>query len=180
MNWPAPGGFAIWLTGLPASGKTTLANELKEQLTARHIQAIVLDSDDLRAVLTPEPTYMAEERDWFYGVIAYLAAFLSENNINVLIAATANHRLYRDRARARIGRFAEVYVQCSLDVCKERDPKGIYALAEEGQAKTVPGVGAEYEPPLNPEAVVDTTNTSPTEAARTVLAQLKAQGTIPS
>ena len=174
MKQAISAGFVVWFTGLPASGKTTLANVIKELLAEQGVRVVVLDSDDLRSVLTPEPAYSEEEREWFYNVIAYLAGFLAKEGINVLIAATAHRRRYRERARERVGRFAEVYVQCSLEACKERDPNGIYALAESGVAESVPGVGADYERPLQPEATVDTTNSSPQEAARMVVAQLQA------
>ncbi len=178
MKQSKSAGFVIWITGLPSSGKTTLAKNLREQLDQRQIPTVILDSDDLRAVLTPNPAYTEEERDWFYKVIAYLAAFLAKNGINVLIAATAHRRHYRDQAREQTGRFAEVYVQCQLETCKERDPKGIYALAGSGEAQSVPGVGVKYEPPLKPEATVDTTNASPEEAAHLVLAQLQGSSVI--
>lgn len=176
MQQAQSAGFVIWFTGLPASGKTTLAKKLQEQLGKRQIRAVLLDSDDLRAVLTPNPAYTEQERDWFYNVIAYLAALLANEGVNVLIAATAHRRRYRDEARERLSRFAEVYVQCSLEACQERDPKGIYALAESGEADSVPGVGAAYERPLKAEAAVDTTTTSPQEAAQLVLAQLQEAG----
>lgn len=166
-------GFVVWFTGLPAAGKTTLAYAMQEQLRARDVRTVVLDSDDLRAVLTPEPAYTAAERDWFYAVVVYLAAWLARSGVNVLIAATANRADYRKRARRQIARFAEVHVQCALDVCRRRDPKGIYALAESGDADHVPGMGVAYEPPLNPEATVDTTVKLPAEAARAVLIQLE-------
>lgn len=166
-------GFVIWLTGLPAAGKTTLAHAMQAQLQARGVHTVVLDSDDLRAVLTPEPAYTAAERDWFYGVITYLAAWLARSGVNVLIAATANRAVYRKRARRQIARFAEVHVQCALDVCRRRDPKGIYALAEQGDADHVPGLGVAYEPPVNPEATVDTAVNLPAEAARAALIQLE-------
>jgi len=166
-------GFVVWLTGLPAAGKTALAYAMQEQLQACGVHTVVLDSDDLRAVLTPEPVYTAAERDWFYGVIVYLAAWLARSGVNVLIAATANRAVYRKRARRQIARFAEVHVQCALDVCRRRDPKGIYALAESGDADHVPGLGVAYEPPVNPEAVVDTTVRLPAEAACAALIQLE-------
>lgn len=178
MREPVQAGFVVWFTGLPASGKTTLANIMKEQLAEQGVRAVVLDSDSLRLVLTPEPAYDEAEREWFYNVIAYLASFLVQDGINVLIAATAHRRRYRERARVgvreRNGRFAEVYVQCSLEACKRRDPKGIYALAASGEAKSVPGVGTDYEWPIEPEAAVDTTDSLPEEAARIVIAQLQA------
>ena len=165
-------GFVVWCIGLPASGKTTMAREMQHQLAARGVRTVLLDSDELRNVLTPKPTYTEDERDWFYGVIAYLAAWLACAGINILIAATAHRRAYRQAARAQVERFAEVYVQCSLAECRRRDPKGIYARAQAGQAEHVPGLGSPFEPPLAPEATVDTEHLTPAEAANTVLAQL--------
>lgn len=166
-------GFVLWLTGLPASGKSSLARELRRLLAERGIRAVILDSDELRSVLTPRPMYTEDEREWFYGVIAYLGAWLAKSGVNVLIAATAHRRFYRDRAREQIERFAEVYVHCPLEVCRRRDRKGIYALAYAGRAPTVPGVGVAYEPPLNPEAVVDTAGLGPVEASIAVLSQIE-------
>lgn len=170
----ARSGFAVWLTGLPASGKSSLARELQRLLAERGVQTLILDSDDWRRILTPRPGYTESEREWFYGVIAFLARWVTRGGVNVLIAATAHRRAYRDRARAEIERFAEVYVRCPLEICQHRDPKGIYALAGTGQAERVPGVGVAYEPPLAPEALVDTSRLSPTEAAVAVLEQLHA------
>lgn len=166
-------GFAIWFTGLPASGKTALAREFRLLLAAQAIHAVVLDSDDLRAVLTPQPRYTEAERDWVYAVVVYLATWLTQGGVNVLIAATANRRAYRDQARSAIERFAEVYVRCPLAVCQARDPKGIYRQALHGQAATVPGVGSDYEPPLQPEAIIDTADNPAAESAAIVFAHLQ-------
>lgn len=166
-------GFAIWLTGLPASGKTTLAQAMQRQMAGRGISALLLDSDEMRTILTPRPTYTETERDWFYGALAGLAAWLTRNGINVLIAATANRRAYRQAARAQIKRFAEVHVQCPPETCRTRDRKGIYAAAAAGQAGHVPGIGIAFEPPLQPEMAVNTEQYKPDEAAERVLVQLK-------
>jgi adenylylsulfate kinase len=175
---PAAGkpGFAVWLTGPPASGKSTLALELQRLLAGRGLHAVVLDSDDLRRMLTPRPTYTDAERDWFYAVVAGLAAWLTGSGVNVLIAATGHKRAYRQRAREQIQRLAEVYVQCAPDICRQRDPKGLYAFAQAGRAPRVPGLGVDYEAPLNPVAVVDTGRLSPAAAAAAVLAELQQQG----
>ncbi|MFN2243769.1 MAG: adenylyl-sulfate kinase, partial [Anaerolineae bacterium] len=117
-------GFALWLTGLPSSGKTTLAHALRRLLAERGIAVQILDSDELRRRLTPNPTYSAEERDWFYNIVTFLAELLTANGVNVLIAATASRQAYRQAARERIARLAEVYVECPPDVCRARDPKG--------------------------------------------------------
>jgi adenylylsulfate kinase len=106
-----------------------IARELRRMPATRSVPALILDSDELRRMLTPQPTYSAAERDWFYGVIASLAAWLTQNGLNVLIAATAHRRAYRDQARLQIARFAEVYVRCPLHVCHQRAPKGLYAQA---------------------------------------------------
>jgi adenylylsulfate kinase len=166
-------GFAVWLTGLPAAGKTTLAEGLAEALRARGLIVQILDSDDLRDVLTPEPTYSAEERAWFYRVVAFIAQLLTQNGVDVIIAATANRQQYRDYAREAIEHFAEIYVHCPLQTCIDRDEKGIYDKALSGEASTVPGLQVPYEPPENPIAVVNAEATSPQEGVQRIVARLK-------
>lgn len=166
-------GFAIWFTGLPASGKTTLAEGLTRRLRDRDRTVQLLDSDELRHVLTPQPTYTRKERDWFYQALAFIAKLLTQNGVNVLIAATAARRQFREHARREIECFAEVYVQCSLETCMERDKKGIYEKAIKGQATTVPGLQVPDEAPLHPTVVVDTERVSPAKGVRQVLARLE-------
>jgi adenylylsulfate kinase-like enzyme len=165
-------GFVIWFVGLPAAGKTTVAQVVRTQLAERNIHSVLLDSDELRTLLTPTPTYSDAERVWFYQALVGLAAWLARSGVNVLIAATANRQAYRQAARAQIARFAEVYVQCSLATCRRRDPKGIYARAAQGQAEHAPGVGSPFEPPEQPEATISTETDPPAAAATAVLAQL--------
>lgn len=148
-------GFGIWITGLPASGKSTVAKALAERLADLGIRSLILESDEMRKILTPEPTYGPDERDRFYKMLAQFGELLTRNGINVIFAATASKREYRDRARAIIEKFIEVYIDCPLEICIKRDPKGIYARAAAGMATTVPGIQAEYEPPLRPEVVID-------------------------
>ncbi len=165
-------GFALWLTGPPAAGKSTLAAALAEQLRQQGHRVQILDSDALRAVLTPAPTYTQAERDWFYGVMVYLGQLLTQNGVNVIFAATAGRRAYREQARANIARFAEVYVHCSLAALQERDPKGIYAKAAAGTAINVPGFDAPYEPPLDPAVTIETEQQSVAEGVAALLAYL--------
>jgi adenylylsulfate kinase len=169
-------GFAIWLTGLPSSGKTTLAHALRRLLNERGIAVQILDSDQLRRRLTPNPTYSAEERDWFYDIITFLAELLTTNGVNVLIAATAPRRAYRQAARERIARFAEIYVQCPPEICRARDPKGLWERADRGEITNLPGAGGLYEAPAAPESRVDTARHSAGEAARHILRRLDARG----
>lgn len=148
-------GFAVWLTGLPASGKSSIARELAAGLRVRNAAVVVLESDEMRNILTPGPTYTEAERDGFYRELAQIGAVITRNGINVIFDATANKRAYRDHARSVIPRFVEVYVDCPVAICRKRDPKGIYAMAATRQATTVPGVQSSYEPPLEPDLKVD-------------------------
>lgn len=159
--------FGIWITGLPASGKSTIARALVAALAERGVRPVVLESDALREILTPQPSYRPEERDRFYEMLAGIGAVITRSGVPVIIDATANLRRYRDRARAMIPRFAEVYVACSLDTCRQRDPKGIYARAKSGGAETVPGLQTPYEPPLFPEVTIDCT-ADPAVSATTI------------
>jgi len=162
--------FAIWLTGLPASGKTSIARELARLLQDRKIQIVHLESDQLRSQLTPSPSYSVEERDWFYRAIGVFARILTENGMNALIDATGNRRSYRDSLRAVVPRFMEVYVRCPLEICMSRDPKGIYRNASAGG--TVPGLQESYQEPTSPELIIDCDKTSIEESARMILNQL--------
>lgn len=172
MNAPEP-GFAVWITGLPASGKSTVAAALASELRARGVDVEVLESDALRQIFTPHPRYDEEERDAFYGQIAHLAASLARHGVAVIIDATGNRRLYRDRARQQIPRFFEVYVDTPLEVCMSRDPKGIYR-----DGRQVPGLQAAYEPPLHPDAVIHGDREPSESAARRIVAVLIGSGAI--
>jgi adenylylsulfate kinase len=163
-------GWALWLTGLPAAGKTTLARALQERLGRVGVAAALLDSDELRPLLSPEAAYGDDGRDEFYLRLTQLARLLTRDGVNVLIAATGNRRDYRVRAAQLLHPFAEVWVRCPLSVCRARDPKGLYAAAEAGAITQLPGVSAEYEAPLAPAVTVDTGRQSAAEAAETILA----------
>jgi len=166
-------GFAVWLTGLPSSGKSAAAHELKRLLAEQAVAAQILDSDELRKRLTPRPDYSEEERKWFYATIVFLAELLTENGVNVLIAATGSRRAYREEARIRLRRFAEVHIDCPIEVCRKRDPKGLWKKAETGEIDSLPGAGMPYEAPLFPELRVDTSVTSVRDAGRHILDALR-------
>jgi adenylylsulfate kinase len=167
--------FAVWLTGLSGSGKSAIGRELVERLHARQIEAARLESDLLRTQVTPFPTYDDRERDLFYGSLVALGAFLVGATRPVVFDATANRRRYRDAARQAIVRFAEVYVDTPLEVCRARDPKGLY---REKNITTLPGVRAPYEPPLVPELVVHGADGAPSASADRIIGFLARRGWI--
>jgi adenylylsulfate kinase len=149
----APGAI-VWFTGLPSSGKSTLARRVQAELGAAGRASVVLDSDELRDVLGAH-SYTPEDRDRFYRSLAALAAVLAGQRLVALVAATAPHRRDRDRARNAGGQFLEVWVQTSLADCEARDSKGLYARARRGEARELPGVGVAYEPPAAPDVTAD-------------------------
>ena len=170
-----PQAFAIWLTGLPASGKSTIAVALRPQLEQLKLSVEVLESDAVRRLLTPTATYSLAERDLFYRALALMGARLVAHGVTVIFDATANKRAYRDFARSLIPRFIEVAVECPLGLAMQRDYKGTYQRGQRGKSSTVPGLQDPYEAPFNPEVRVDTTQLSATDAARMVLQVVKEQ-----
>jgi adenylylsulfate kinase len=170
--------FAIWVTGLPASGKSTLVASLKTQLAARQVDVAVLESDVLRHIFTPNPRYDEQGREAFYRQIVYVGTLLTQHGVPVIFDATANRRCYRGHARTQIPQFLEVYLDCPLETCMARDPKGIYRKGREGSAETVPGLQATYEPPESPDVVVQGDREIPELAARRIIAKLVDRGYI--
>ena len=172
MSW------AIWITGPPASGKSTLARAVAEALTRDGGRACVLELDAMRRVVTPTPTYTDTERDLVYRALVWLASTLVDAGVPVIVDATAHRREWRDLARAVIARFAEVQLCCAIDTCRARDAArasgharaGVYAGAGTAGAH-VPGVDVEYEAATAPELLIDTERT-PHDAAVTRICDL--------
>jgi adenylylsulfate kinase len=157
-------GFAVWITGIPASGKSSIAGELVKKLAFLGVSVVVLESDEMRTILTPVPTYDEKERDAFYRSLAQIGGVITRNGVPVIFDATAHKRAYREFARSLIPHFVEAYVTCPLEICMMRDPKGIYARAVAGKTGTVPGIQATYEPPHNPDITMDGRNPPETSA----------------
>lgn len=180
-------GWTVWITGLPGSGKSTIALSLKRRLEDMDVKVYVLSIDVLRRVATPKPKYNEEEREVVYGALAFTAYVLTLNGVNVIIDATGNRRRYREKARNLIEGFFEIYVKCPLEVCMERErsrvdlhgaPRKIYDKAKSGGSRTVPGVGVAYEEPINPEVTVESNLLSPQESAERIVKNLKDKGLI--
>ena len=149
-------GVVVWLTGLPSSGKSTLAARAAEALRARGHQAVcVLDGDAVRAAVVPPWGYDDVARDAFYDSLSALAALLAAQGLAVLVPATAHRAAFRARARGRAPRFVEVYVRADAAVVEARDTRGLYAAQRAGAAAHVPGADAGYEAPERPDVVAD-------------------------
>ena len=138
-------GVVVWFTGLPSSGKSTLAASVAGELRRRAIPAVSLDSDDLRAML-PSLGYDDASRNLFYALLARLAAHIARQGHVVLVPATANRQAYRDVARALAPAFLEIFLDTPLEEVRRRDTKGLYAA----HVAAAPGAGTAYEPPIAP------------------------------
>lgn len=145
----------VWVTGLPSSGKSTFALTLRQALVDKGIPSLILDGDRVRQTLVPPPGYGDLERDHFYDTLARLASMLAEQDLVVIVPATANRRAFRERARALTPRFIEVWLATSVTECRRRDTRGLYALGEQGAISHVPGGDTLYEPPESPDIIAD-------------------------
>jgi len=169
-------GFAVWFTGLPASGKTAIATKLGEMLQERGHRVEIMDGDDLRKKLDPEVGFSKEDREVHIRRVAYVSHLLARNGVAVLVCLVSPYRHVRAYAREMIGDFVEVWTKCSLETCIKRDPKGLYEKALAGEIKDMTGIQDPYEEPLNPEVIVETEGRTAEENARIVLEKLKELG----
>jgi len=174
-------GFCLWFTGLSGSGKTTITTHLVKELRRRGSKLEVLDGDIVRENLSKGLGFSKEDRDTNIRRIAFVADLLSRNDVPVITAAISPYREIRDEARKKMGeRFIEIYTQAPLEVCEERDVKGLYAKARSGEIKEFTGISDPYEPPENPEILIETDKQSPEESAQQILDYLEGRDLIPS
>lgn len=144
-------GIVVWLTGKPASGKSTLARAVAVRLHASGQRACLLDGDDVRSAIVPKPGYDPKSRDEFYATLGNLAALLARQGLVVLVPATAYLRSFRERARAAAPSFIEVFVDASQAEVEARDSKGLYRAVREGRISGVPGADLAFEEPEDAE-----------------------------
>ena len=173
-----PNGALLWFTGIPASGKSTVAGEVERRLRALGLPVEGLDSEFVRRELSPDLGYTLEARAEHTKRLAFLGSLLARNGIFAVVAAVSNLRAFREEARGRVDRFVEVYVKCPLEVCQARDPKGLYARAERGEIRDIAGLHLPYEEPLQPEIVLETDRMRAEECADRVIAHLVERGWI--
>jgi adenylylsulfate kinase len=163
-------GKTVWLTGLPSAGKSTLARALEKRLLDAGERVEVLDGDVVRTHLTADLGFSREDRDTNVRRIGFVAQLLARNGVTVLCPVIAPYRAARDEVRAlhEPGTFMEVFVSTPVDICSDRDVKGLYAEQKAGNISGLTGVDDPYEPPLNPEVVVPTHTQSLEESVETV------------
>lgn len=181
--------WVLWLTGLPGSGKTSIAKEVLKKLKRNKIKVEYLAMDRIRKILTPERKYTEEERDHAYRALVLIAKFLSDNEINVLIDATGHRRKWRKLAKKLIKNFFEIYVKCPLEVCMKRESerkdnlvvRNLYkkALRRLRSGKKIKrlgeviGIDVKYEEPKNPELIIRSDKLTPKESSEKILGLIK-------
>jgi adenylylsulfate kinase len=166
-------GFGVWLTGLPASGKTTIARALEKILREKGLNVEVLDGDEVRRNLSPDLGFTKKDRETHAKRVAYVTKLLVRNGVAVIVGLISPFRNFREHARNLIGNFVEVWVKCPIEECMRRDPKGLYKKAINGEINDLTGIQDPYEEPLNPEVTVDTSKESLEESVNKIIKKLE-------
>ncbi|MEM9806297.1 MAG: adenylyl-sulfate kinase [Cyanobacteria bacterium P01_D01_bin.56] len=169
-------GVTIWFTGLSGSGKTTISQEIEKKLRAAGAKLEVLDGDIVRTNLTKGLGFSKEDRDENVRRIGFVSHLLTRNGVIVLVSAISPYRAVRDQVRQRVGDFIEVYANAPVEVCEERDVKGLYKKARSGEIKNFTGISDPYEEPLNAEVVCETHKETLEESVNKVMAKLEELG----
>ena len=173
--------YVLWLTGLPSSGKTTLSNEIEKILIKRGVRTCVLDGDRVRTGLNKDLGFSARDRSENIRRIGEVAKILAGAGVATLVAFISPYRADRLRARKlfRRGKFIEVFVKCPVQICRQRDVKGSYRLADRGGIKHFTGVSDPYEEPLRPELTLDTAKLNVSQCVYKVIKYLNKENLIP-
>ncbi len=167
-------GLVVWFTGLSASGKSTIAVEVEKQLNQRGLATYRLDGDNVRHGLNSDLGFSPEDRKENIRRIAEVAALFKEAAVITLASFISPYQESRDFARQRAGddNFIEVYVKADVETCAQRDPKGLYEKAKQGEIENFTGVSAPYEEPEDPELVIDTVELSLEESVEKVVEEI--------
>jgi adenylylsulfate kinase len=171
--------FTIWFTGLPSCGKTTITNQIAVILKNKGYQVEQLDGDIVRRLVSKDLGFSKEDRDENIRRAIFLAKTLTRDHAVVLASFVSPYRKLRREARKEIKNFVEVYVRCPIEICKQRDVKGMYKKALEGKIKNFTGVDDPYEEPEHPELIVDTNKESIEESVKKVVQKIEELGYLP-
>ncbi len=166
-------GVTVWFTGLSGAGKTTVSRAVADRLREDNYPIEILDGDIVRQNLTKGLGFSKEDRDENIRRIGFVAHLLTRNGVIVLVSAISPYRDIRQEVKQRIGNFIEVYVNAPLEVCEERDVKGLYKRARAGEIKNFTGIDDPYEAPTNPEVECRTDLESPEDSVEKVLQKLR-------
>lgn len=169
-------GFTLWFTGLSGAGKSTLSEAIEHRLRGSGQKVEVLDGDVVRTHLSKGLGFSREDRDTNIKRIAFVCGLLARNDVICISAAISPYRETRQWARDHIGDFVEVYVKCPIEVCRQRDVKGLYKLVDEGKIKGFTGVDDPYEEPEHPELIVETDKETVEESVERIFARLEDLG----
>lgn len=175
-------GFILWFTGLSGAGKTTIASIVVDQLQARGLRVEALDGDVVRTHLSKGLGFSREDRDTNILRIGFVSSLLARHGVIAIASAISPYRSTRDQVREMVGasNFVEIYVATPLEVCIERDVKGLYAKAIAGDIKEFTGISDPYEPPVSPEITISTVDSTPEQSAADILRWLDEHGyTVP-
>lgn len=169
-------GFTVWFTGLSGSGKSTIAERVALKLERRGLPVEILDGDVVRTHLSKGLGFSHEDRDENIKRVGFVCQLLTRNGVAAIASVISPYREARDHNRQKIKNFVEVYARCPVEICAQRDLKGLYQKAQAGEIKGFTGVDDPYEPPLNPEVVCKTDTESIEESVDKVIRKLEELG----
>ena len=165
-------GFVLWLMGPTSSGKTTIGEHLLERLRADGSPCMHFDGDEVRNFLGKDLGFEVSDRQRVVATLVHLANKTSAAGVNVIVSALTASADARRLVLETVKNLIIVYVKCSIETCAERDPKGLYTQAKNGEIDTLIGVNSDYLPPDNPDLVIDTEDLSPAEAVEAIIRHL--------
>jgi adenylylsulfate kinase len=173
-------GATVWLTGLSGSGKSTIAVDLEKRLCERGVRTYILDGDNIRHGLNKNLGFSPEDRTENIRRIGEVAKLFTEAGVVALTAFISPYRADRDQVRALMGDgdFVEVHVDCPVEVCEQRDVKGLYKKARAGEIKEFTGISAPYEAPAKAELTINTAGQSVEDSAKQILSYLESKGIV--